>query len=67
MSFIFWFLVFNIVYDFIIFCFSWSNLLLAAVIDIMRMVVLHPDGAATLLKHVNDENGKWDVVNSVIE
>lgn len=27
----------------------------------MRMVVLHPDGAATLLKHVNDENGTSDV------
>ena len=28
-----------------------------AVIDILRMIILHPDGATILLKHVNDANG----------
>ncbi|KAK4798160.1 hypothetical protein SAY86_030486 [Trapa natans] len=35
---------------------SWPTAMIFPVIDIMRMVVLHPDGAATLLKHINDEN-----------
>ncbi|OWM89209.1 phospholipase A-2-activating protein isoform X2 [Punica granatum] len=35
---------------------SWPSAMIFPVIDIMRMVVLHPDGAATLLKHINDEN-----------
>ena len=30
-----------------------------SVIDILRMLVLHPDGATVLLKHVEDENGTW--------
>ena len=28
-----------------------------AVTDILRMTVLHPDGATVLLKHVEAENG----------
>lgn len=28
-----------------------------AVIDILRMIILHPDGARLLLKHVENQNG----------
>lgn len=35
---------------------SWPIAMLFPVIDILRMVVLHPDGATLLLKHVNDGN-----------
>lgn len=28
-----------------------------AVIDILRMTILHPDGASLLLKHVENQNG----------
>lgn len=31
--------------------------LVCAVIDILRMVILHPDGAFRLLKILEDENG----------
>uniref|UniRef100_A0A5B7C275 Putative phospholipase A-2-activating protein n=1 Tax=Davidia involucrata TaxID=16924 RepID=A0A5B7C275_DAVIN len=35
---------------------SWPLAMIFPVIDILRMIVLHPDGATILLKHVNDEN-----------
>uniref|UniRef100_A0A6M2EAG1 Phospholipase A-2-activating protein n=1 Tax=Populus davidiana TaxID=266767 RepID=A0A6M2EAG1_9ROSI len=35
---------------------SWPLAMIFPVIDILRMLVLHPDGATVLLKHVEDEN-----------
>ncbi|KAG6761490.1 hypothetical protein POTOM_034714 [Populus tomentosa] len=35
---------------------SWPLAMIFPVIDILRMLVLHPDGAIVLLKHVEDEN-----------
>ncbi|KAI5577200.1 hypothetical protein POPTR_009G112184v4 [Populus trichocarpa] len=35
---------------------SWPLAMTFPVIDILRMLVLHPDGATVLLKHVEDEN-----------
>ncbi|XP_011037580.1 PREDICTED: phospholipase A-2-activating protein-like [Populus euphratica] len=35
---------------------SWPLAMIFPVIDILRMLVLHPDGATFLLKHVEDEN-----------
>ncbi|KAA8545939.1 hypothetical protein F0562_020610 [Nyssa sinensis] len=35
---------------------SWPPAMIFPVIDILRMIVLHPDGATILLKHINDEN-----------
>ncbi|XP_059653855.1 uncharacterized protein LOC132300680 isoform X2 [Cornus florida] len=35
---------------------SWTLATIFPVIDILRMIVLHPDGATLLLKHINDEN-----------
>ncbi|XP_010999293.1 PREDICTED: phospholipase A-2-activating protein-like [Populus euphratica] len=35
---------------------SWPLAMIFPVIDILRMLVLHPDGATVLLKHVKDEN-----------
>jgi len=39
-----------IIFAHLVYCF-------VSVIDILRMLVLHPDGATVLLKHVEDENG----------
>uniref|UniRef100_A0A7N2MZL3 Phospholipase A-2-activating protein n=1 Tax=Quercus lobata TaxID=97700 RepID=A0A7N2MZL3_QUELO len=36
---------------------SWPLTMIFPVIDILRMTVLHPDGATVLLKHVEAENG----------
>ncbi|KAM3743055.1 hypothetical protein ACB098_07G116300 [Castanea mollissima] len=36
---------------------SWPLAMIFPVIDILRMTVLHPDGATVLLKHVEAENG----------
>ncbi|CAK7329744.1 unnamed protein product [Dovyalis caffra] len=35
---------------------SWPTAMMFPVIDIVRMLVLHPDGATVLFKHVEDEN-----------
>ncbi|KAK9287518.1 hypothetical protein L1049_015939 [Liquidambar formosana] len=35
---------------------SWPPAMIFPVIDILRMIILHPDGATTLLNHVEDEN-----------
>ncbi|XP_024455285.1 uncharacterized protein LOC7469977 isoform X2 [Populus trichocarpa] len=35
---------------------SWPLAMIFPVIDILRMLVLHPDGATVLLKHIEDEN-----------
>ncbi|KAB5561296.1 hypothetical protein DKX38_006253 [Salix brachista] len=35
---------------------SWPLAMIFPVIDILRMLVLHPDGVTVLLKHVEDEN-----------
>ncbi|KAG5238917.1 hypothetical protein OIU78_008579 [Salix suchowensis] len=35
---------------------SWPLAMIFPVTDILRMLVLHPDGATVLLKHVEDEN-----------
>lgn len=37
--------------------FKLTNVNTVSVIDIVRMIVLHPDGAALLLKHVTEANG----------
>ncbi|GMP38055.1 hypothetical protein CsSME_00009465 [Camellia sinensis var. sinensis] len=36
---------------------SWPLAMMFPVIDILRMIILHPDGATRLLKHVDDKNG----------
>ncbi|XP_010254965.1 PREDICTED: phospholipase A-2-activating protein isoform X2 [Nelumbo nucifera] len=35
---------------------SWPHAMIFPVIDILRMIILHPDGASLLLVHVQDEN-----------
>ncbi|THG16567.1 hypothetical protein TEA_028782 [Camellia sinensis var. sinensis] len=35
---------------------SWPLAMMFPVIDILRMIILHPDGATRLLKHVDDKN-----------
>ncbi|GKV19763.1 hypothetical protein SLEP1_g29984 [Rubroshorea leprosula] len=35
---------------------SWPLAMIFPVIDILRMIILHPDGASKLLKHVENEN-----------
>ncbi|KAK6136826.1 hypothetical protein DH2020_029421 [Rehmannia glutinosa] len=35
---------------------TWPVAMLFPVVDVMRMIVLHPDGAGKLLQHVKDEN-----------
>ncbi|KAL6963901.1 hypothetical protein U1Q18_034908 [Sarracenia purpurea var. burkii] len=35
---------------------SWPIAMIFPVIDILRMMILHPDGATRLLKHVDDKN-----------
>ncbi|KAI8028323.1 Phospholipase A-2-activating protein [Camellia lanceoleosa] len=35
---------------------SWPLAMIFPVIDILRMIILHPDGATRLLKHVDDKN-----------
>ncbi|CAL5329142.1 unnamed protein product [Camellia sinensis] len=37
---------------------SWPLAMMFPVIDILRMIILHPDGATRLLKHVDDKNGQ---------
>lgn len=39
------------------FAYSFETLLPSAVIDTLRMIVLHPDGASLLFQHVRAENG----------
>ncbi|OAY25488.1 phospholipase A-2-activating protein [Manihot esculenta] len=43
---------------------SWPVDMLFPVIDVLRMIVLHPDGASVLLKHVEDES---DILMEVIK
>ncbi|KAJ9135556.1 hypothetical protein P3X46_032726 [Hevea brasiliensis] len=43
---------------------SWPVAMLFPVIDILRMIVLHPDGASALLKHVEDGS---DILMEVIK
>ncbi|GAV67108.1 WD40 domain-containing protein/PUL domain-containing protein/PFU domain-containing protein [Cephalotus follicularis] len=35
---------------------SWPVAMIFPVIDVLRMVILHPDGASVLLKHIENEN-----------
>ncbi|XP_074299105.1 uncharacterized protein LOC141630133 [Silene latifolia] len=39
---------------------SWPLSMIFPVIDILRMIILHPDGAAKLLKHINCVGGKYN-------
>ncbi|XP_047941703.1 phospholipase A-2-activating protein isoform X1 [Salvia hispanica] len=43
---------------------TWPVALLFPVIDVVRMIVLHPDGAAKLMQHVKDQD---DIVIEVIK
>ncbi|XP_057494690.1 uncharacterized protein LOC130779855 [Actinidia eriantha] len=43
---------------------SWPIAMIFPVIDILRMLILHPDGATRLLKHVDDKN---DVLMEMIK
>lgn len=34
---------------------------IVAVVDVMRMIVLHPDGASKLLEYVKDDDGTYQI------
>ncbi|GMP38059.1 hypothetical protein CsSME_00009465 [Camellia sinensis var. sinensis] len=44
---------------------SWPLAMMFPVIDILRMIILHPDGATRLLKHVDDKNA--DVLMEMVK
>lgn len=39
---------------------------IVAVIDVVRMIVLHPDGAAKLMQHVKDQDGTNEISSVII-